>query len=83
MHGHAACGAVAGSLGHSQRRCEDNKKCRCTITNPFDSTMRSLLVAVYELGVNEIMVIGHTRCGVQGMNAEEMLGLMRKRGISE
>ncbi len=31
-----------------------------TIVNPFDSTMRSLLVAVYELGVNEIMVIGHT-----------------------
>ena len=41
-----------------------------TITNPFDSTMRSLLVAVYELGVNEIMVIGHTGCGVQcGRNA--------------
>lgn len=52
-----------------------------TITNPFDSTMRSLLVAVYELGVNEIMVIGHTGCGVQGMNAEEMLHLMRERGI--
>ncbi|MDE6409070.1 MAG: hypothetical protein K2K81_02340 [Muribaculaceae bacterium] len=29
-----------------------------TIVNPFDSTMRSILVAVYELGVNEIMVIG-------------------------
>lgn len=28
-----------------------------TITNPFDSTMRSILVAVYELGVNEIMII--------------------------
>lgn len=54
-----------------------------TITNPFDSTMRSLLVAVYELGVNEIMVIGHTGCGVQGMNAEEMLSLMRARGIDE
>lgn len=54
-----------------------------TITNPFDSTMRSLLVAVYELGVNEIMVIGHTGCGVQGMNAAEMLELMHKRGISE
>lgn len=53
-----------------------------TITNPFDSTMRSLLVAVYELGVNEIMVIGHTGCGVQGMNAGEMLHLMRERGIS-
>lgn len=54
-----------------------------TITNPFDSTMRSLLVAVYELGVNEIMVIGHTGCGVQGMNSSEMLNLMRERGISE
>ncbi|MDE6512663.1 MAG: carbonic anhydrase [Muribaculaceae bacterium] len=54
-----------------------------TITNPFDSTMRSLLVAVYELGVNEIMVIGHTGCGVQGMNAAEMLELMRRRGIDE
>lgn len=54
-----------------------------TITNPFDSTMRSLLVAVYELGVNEIMVIGHTGCGVQGMNADKMLHLMRERGVSE
>ncbi|MDE5844627.1 MAG: carbonic anhydrase [Muribaculaceae bacterium] len=54
-----------------------------TITNPFDSTMRSLLVAIYELGVNEVMVIGHTGCGVQGMDAEEMLELMRKRGVDD
>ncbi len=53
------------------------------ITNPFDSTMRSLLVAVYELGVNEIMVIGHTGCGVQGMDAKHMLHLMRERGVSD
>lgn len=54
-----------------------------TITNPFDSTVRSLLVAIYELGVNEIMIIGHTGCGVQGMDSQEMLNLMRKRGIDE
>ncbi|MDE5652934.1 MAG: carbonic anhydrase [Muribaculaceae bacterium] len=54
-----------------------------TITNPFDSTMRSLLVAVYELGVEEIMVIGHTGCGVQGMNAAEMLHLMKERGVDD
>ena len=53
------------------------------ITDPFDSAMRSLLVAVYELGVEEIMIIGHTECGVQGMNAEEMLRLMRERGVPE
>ena len=54
-----------------------------TITNPFDSTMRSILVAVYELGVNEVMVIGHTGCGVQGMEADEMLHLMKQRGVDE
>ncbi len=53
------------------------------ITNPFDSTMRSLRVAVYEPRVNEIMVIGHTGCGVQGMDARHMLSLMRERGIDE
>lgn len=54
-----------------------------TITNPFDSTMRSILVAVYELGVNEVMVIGHTGCGVQGMDSAHMLELMRSRGVDE
>lgn len=57
------------------------KNAGATITNPFDSTMRSLLVAVYELGVNEIMIIGHTGCGVQGMDATEMQHLMEERGI--
>lgn len=59
------------------------KNAGATIVNPFDSTMRSLLIAVYELGVNEIMVIGHTGCGVQGMDAVEMLELMKERGVSE
>ena len=51
------------------------------ITNPWDSTVRSLLVGIYELGVNEIMIIGHTECGVQGMDGKEMLHLMEERGI--
>lgn len=59
------------------------KNAGATITNPFDSTMRSLLVAVYELGVEEVMIIGHTGCGVQGMDSQEMLHLMRERGIDE
>lgn len=59
------------------------KNAGAVITNPFDSTVRSLLVAIYELGVNEIMVIGHTGCGVQGMDAGEMLHLMKERGIDE
>ncbi|MCH5224683.1 MAG: carbonic anhydrase [Muribaculaceae bacterium] len=52
------------------------------ITDPWDSTLRSLLVGIYELGVEEIMIIGHTGCGVEGMEASEMIHLMEKRGIS-
>ena len=54
-----------------------------TITNPFDSTIRPLLVAIYELGVNEVMIIGHTGCGVNGMDGAEMLHLMKERGIDD
>ncbi|MDE6311084.1 MAG: carbonic anhydrase [Muribaculaceae bacterium] len=74
---------IPAALGFRNGDVKIIKNAGATITNPFDSTMRSLLVAVYELGVNEIMVIGHTGCGVQGMNAAEMLHLMRQRGIPE
>lgn len=40
------------------------------------------MIAIYELGVEEILVIGHTNCGVQHMDAENLLENMRKRGIS-
>lgn len=74
---------LPAALGISNGDVKMIKNAGGTITNPFDSTMRSLLVAIYELGVNEVMIIGHTQCGVQGMDANEMLHLMRERGISE
>ena len=51
--------------------------------SPFDSAMRSLLVAVYELGVEEIMVIAHSNCGACHMNGKQMKDLMVKRGIHQ
>lgn len=53
------------------------------ITHPFGSVIRSLLVAIFELGVEEIMVIGHTDCGVQHINADMMIDLMKKRGVTQ
>ncbi|MCC8071606.1 MAG: carbonic anhydrase [Bacteroidales bacterium] len=76
-------GLLPAALGIKNGDVKMIKNAGGTITNPFDSAMRSLLVAVYELGVNEIMIIGHTNCGVQGMDAGEMLHLMKERGISE
>lgn len=53
------------------------------INHPFGSAVRSLLIAIYELGVNEIMIIGHTDCGVQCMNTKAMVQKMKDRGINE
>lgn len=54
-----------------------------TVMHPFGSVVRSLLVAIYELGVQEIMIVGHTDCGVQHMDSELMLRYMRERGVSQ
>ena len=40
------------------------------ISHPYGSVVRSLLVAILELGVTEVMVIGHTDCGCQGMDSD-------------
>ncbi|MGX8834312.1 beta-class carbonic anhydrase [Amedibacillus sp. YH-ame6] len=52
------------------------------ISHPFGSAVRSLLIAIYDLGVEDIMIIGHTDCGVQHMDSIEMLQKMRSRGVS-
>ena len=74
---------LPAALGFKNGDVKMIKNAGGTITNPFDSTVRSLLVAVYELGVQEVMIIGHTGCGVQGMDSAEMQHLMRERGIEE
>lgn len=38
------------------------KNAGAVISNPFGSAVLSLLIAIFELGVEEIMVIGHTDC---------------------
>jgi carbonic anhydrase len=53
------------------------------LTDPFDSAVRSLLVGIIELGVEEVMVIGHTDCGVAGINADMMIKHLIKRGVSQ
>ncbi len=74
---------LPAALGFRNGDVKIIKNAGATITNPFDSTVRSLLVAIYELGVEEVMIIGHTECGVQGMDSAEMQHAMRERGIPE
>ena len=53
------------------------------ILSETDSAIRSLLVAIYELGVNEVMVVHHSTCGACHMSYDEFKPHMLERGISE
>ena len=53
------------------------------VISPFDSAMRSILVAIYELHVEEIMVIAHSNCGACHMNGKAMKQAMIERGIQQ
>lgn len=59
------------------------KNAGAIISHPFGSVIRSLMVAIYELGVVEIMIVGHTDCGAKHMNSSEMIEKMRERGIPQ
>lgn len=52
------------------------------ITNPFGTEMRSLLIGIYELGIQEILVIGHTDCGARCVESRKILGKMMTRGVA-
>lgn len=52
-------------------------------SDPVGGEIRSLLIAIYELGVERVLVLGHTDCGVQGLTPERMERSMRARGVSE
>ena len=59
------------------------KNAGAIVPSMWDSAMRSIIVAVYELGVTEIMVVAHTSCGACHMSFGHFKEEMLRRGISE
>src|SRR5438046_2358082 len=53
------------------------------VAAPFGSVMRSILVAIYSLGAEEIYVVGHHDCGMTGMGQEMILEKARAAGIAQ
>lgn len=51
------------------------------IIHPYGSVVRSLLIAILELGVTDIMVIGHTDCGVLNLDGNHLIEQLESRGI--
>lgn len=57
------------------------KNAGATVTRPFGSMMRSIIVAVYELGAEEVFVVGHSGCGMSSVDTDDIIEKMRLAGI--
>lgn len=57
------------------------KNAGAVISHPFGSMMRSIILGIYELQVEEICVIGHEDCGMAGLQAEPLLEKVKQQGI--
>jgi carbonic anhydrase len=52
-----------------------------TLVDPQGGVVRSLLVAIYALGCDEVLVIGHTDCGMAQINDARFEEKMYARGV--
>lgn len=59
------------------------KSAGAVVTHPFGGIMRSILVAVYELGADEVYIIGHHDCGMSSINTDSIVSKMVNRGVDE
>ncbi|MCS1350583.1 carbonic anhydrase [Mechercharimyces sp. CAU 1602] len=51
------------------------------VREPFGQVMSSLFVALYELGAEEVCVVGHHGCGMGAIQPQSTLKKMEERGI--
>lgn len=58
------------------------KNAGAIVSHPFGSVMRSILLAIYELNAEEVVVVGHTGCGMTGLSCDRVLDKARRRGVS-
>ncbi|ALC83065.1 MULTISPECIES: beta-class carbonic anhydrase [Bacillus] len=59
------------------------KNAGAVVSHPFGSIMRSILVAIYGLKAEEVCVIGHRGCGMEGLEPGSILDSAKQNGVSE
>lgn len=60
------------------------KNAGAVVSHPFGSVMRSILVAVYDLGAEEVCIVGHYGCGMASIDpAETLRKATREGGVPE
>ncbi|WP_163537184.1 carbonic anhydrase [Gracilibacillus sp. YIM 98692] len=59
------------------------KNAGAILNDQYDSTMKSILVAIYALKADEVFVIAHHRCGMNHFDTDGFLELVKDRGIDQ
>jgi carbonic anhydrase len=57
------------------------KNAGALVTHPWGSVMRSIVVAIYQLRVDEICVVAHNDCGMNAINPTQVLDAAVARGV--
>ena len=69
------------AMGISRGEAKVIKNAGNTIIDPLGGVIRSLVAAVFMLGVEEIFVIGHRDCGMSCVDGDHLKQRMIDRGI--
>ena len=59
------------------------KDAGATVMHPLGGVMRSILVAVYEFGAEDVFVVGHHGCGMSNLDTTSLINKMIDRGIKQ
>lgn len=73
---------LPAALGFKNGDVKIIKNAGGVISHPYGSVIRSLLVCIYELGIEEILVVGHYDCGMENLQSDRITKKMLKAGIS-
>lgn len=57
------------------------KNAGATIMHPFGSIARSIIVAIYEFGVEDVLIVGHYGCGMSHLDGKALLDKAVDRGV--
>jgi carbonic anhydrase len=73
---------LPAALGIKNGDAKVIKNAGAMITQPDGSVMRSVLVAICALGAREVMVVGHTDCGMKGLTPSAAVQKLSEMGVT-
>ncbi|WP_112180041.1 MULTISPECIES: carbonic anhydrase [Paraliobacillus] len=59
------------------------KSAGAILTDPYDSVMKSILIAIHALQAKEVFVVAHHDCGMNNLDTETLITKMKSKGITE